>query len=332
MEDRHKVPLIFVWVGKELPSWSYAALRLAIELSRTPVILLCSNSIKISIPKLTIVPLENFYQPNESDWQKNMVQLRAAFRSGFWIKTTERLLVLSQFVARHSITRFFHAELDNLVFNLSDLPSALDSLGSGLFCPRDQFDRGLASLIYVNNLDAIEEIVTTITDGKIQYENDMKVLGHLLNNSSNFFSLPNESYMEIQCNKKWQSLSPFQTRGIFDAASVGQYVLGIDPRNTGIFLYNGPTSKIINAGCDLSRLTFELDLTQGTMHLRNRDTEIALNIYNLHIHSKLFGHVEDRSKFDNILKRLNNNESTLLKISPMRMRLFRSLEYRFFNR
>jgi hypothetical protein len=332
MEDRCTVPLIFVWIGNELPSWSYSALRLATKLSRSKVILLCSSSIKISIPKLTIVPLETFYQPGDSHWLKNIADLRTDYRGGFWIKTTERLLVLSQFVTKHSLTKFFHAELDNLIFNLSTLPETLDYVGSGMFCPRDQPDRGLASLIYVNNLAAIEELTSTITSGRIRYENDMKLLGYLLNNSSNFYTLPNEGYLDMKYNMQWPSLVPAQTKGIFDAASVGQYILGIDPRITGILLFNGPNTRIINAGCDLTRLIFGLDLKKGQMQLEHRDTGMKQNIYNLHIHSKLFGLIENTQKFNKILERLNENKKTLLKFSPLKNRLFRSLEYRFLNR
>lgn len=332
MIDRNCVPLVYVWIGDEFPNWGYAAIKLAIKLSKAKVILICESSISVSIPHLTIIRLETFYQPINNQWLKNVVNLRSAYRDGFWIKTTERLSVLSQFATRYAVTKFFHAELDNLIFDLSGLSPTLDFLGSGMFCPRDALDRGAASLVYVNNLAATEELVTTLTSGEIKFESDMKLLGHLLNTSTIFYTLPNEAYLEGEGNTRWPSLSPSETHGIFDAASVGQYVLGIDPRNTGIISRNGPNPTITNACCDFSRVTFELNLADCRMLLRHRDTGIALNIYNLHIHSKLFSLIENSHKFHAILDNLNSNKWTILKINPMKNRLFRSLEYRFFNR
>jgi hypothetical protein len=325
-------PLIFIWIGNEIPSWALRSLNLAVKMSNIPVILLCNRNINIKINGLTLINIEDFYSLQHDVWLKNIKDLFKKYRDGFWIKTTERFLVLNAFVKKYNIPKFFHAELDNLIFDISKLSNVLDEVGSGFFCPRDQKDRGIGSLVYCNNINALEQMADTILSGKIRFENDMKLLGFLLENNKLFHTLPNESCFNSRKNNLWETISPNLTKGIFDAASIGQYILGIDPRNTGIVLRNGQVDILINAGCRLEHLRFNYNDYSNTFKINDLDSRKEFNLYNLHVHSKLFKKIENKKTFYKILNRLNENKYTLLSINFLRNKIFRSISYRFLNK
>jgi hypothetical protein len=324
-------PLIFVWIGKKLPNWAHLALELTVRQSKVEVMLLCQRSIEIAIAGLTVFRIEEFYKPLNNIWMDNIDEISASYRDGFWIKTTERFLVLNMFVKFRALEKFFHAELDNLIFDLTGLSDRLDHLGAGFFCPRDQCDRGIASLIYINDIEALKALTKIIYSGSIRFENDMKLLGYLLNHDDRFYSLPGEWTFNNAASPKWAAVSPLSTGGLFDAAALGQYILGIDPRSCGVILKNGDDKIIVNAGCMLANLVFHYNEVISEFKISDRVTGGEFKIYNLHIHSKLFRKVIKINEFKKILERLNNHKKTVLLMSPQRNRLFRSIGYRWFG-
>ena len=56
----------------------------------------------------------------------------------------------------------------------------------------------------------------------------MSAFGLYAQKSKNFFSLPTESFKENL--RLFNTMHPHYTQGIFDAASIGQYCFGIDPK------------------------------------------------------------------------------------------------------
>jgi hypothetical protein len=323
-------PLIFIWIGDSLPKWAHISLQLSVSHSKVEVILLCSNAIKLSIDGLAIERLEDFYSSQGNTWIKNIEKLTPKYRNGFWIKTTERFLVLRDYAKYRSIKKLFHAELDNLVFDLSDLSGRLDDLGHGFFCPRDQIDRGIASLVYINDTNMLDELAISIYSGDIKFENDMKLLGYLLNTHDNFYSLPNERAINGIEPSNWPTISAMAIGGITDAAAIGQYILGIDPKNAGIILRNGYEN--INIGCNFKNLHFDYDVPQGRFKITDRTNKKEYNLYNLHIHSKLFSKILNTSGFKKLLAQLNAGKMKILLISLHRNKIFRAISYRLLNR
>ena len=81
------------------------------------------------------------------------------YSGDFWINTSLRFLVLNNFIHNSEIQCFYHAELDNIIFNLDTLDHSLPTLGKGIFVPRDSDDRAIASLIFCNRPESISELV-----------------------------------------------------------------------------------------------------------------------------------------------------------------------------
>ena len=293
--------LIFVWIGSELPFWSTISINLAVKNTKCKVYLLTTKYNTNISKECTQVELETFYNFKESNFQSK----NDKFRDGFWIKTTERFFILRDFVKYNNITSFFHAELDNLIFDLSNLNLKLDKIGSGIFTPKDNLNRCIASLIYVNNSVIINELCDYIISNPEKLSNDMLLLGAFSKYNKNVYFLPNESvlneYNEIDyINQK-------EIGGIFDAASIGQYLFGIDPRNSRFPIFNKFINE--NAKYDLTKCNFEVSIEKNKAILN------GYNLYNIHVHSKIFKKLIISSWLDRIIKRINQKKKSLITIN-----------------
>ena len=315
-------PLVFVWLGERFPHWMGQALRMNQGLCSVETILI-SNSAAGRLPSVTHqIFLEEFYEP-PIDLNIGFAHLAPGFRAGFWSKTTERFFVLKQFMDKFSLSACFHAETDNVVFDISQLANALDNVGQGLFCPRDSIDRGIASLIYINDTGALGEMLALLKEQTRPFANDMALLGYLLQRSPKFFSLPTENIFGSPTNIKWPLIDSSAVGGIFDAASVGQFLFGIEPRNTGPFLFNRFENE--NCGVNLNTLDYKIGPTGRQFSLVRKSDGLQLNLYNLHVHSKLFQQVSNTTRLKEILSRVNNNKKTLMALNIHNNLLFKKI-------
>ena len=302
--------IVFVWIGDVFPDWARISIGITGRTSGLDLILLTSRSVGKIAGVAKQIFLEDFYNPSNII---SYTTYNPKFRNGFWLKTSERFFVLRDYMKYVDKSPFFHAELDNIVFNISELSCKLDLIGSGFFCPRDSVNRGIASLIYINSLNCIDEFINEYLKTKIEKKNDMDVLGVLLQNSPKFFSLPTEELINTNQNPILSTMSINQTGGIFDAASIGQFLFGIDPRNQFGRLYNCFQNS--NRGCDLWGIEYQMDLKRGVCNLISTSSNINFNLYNLHVHSKLFSLISDDNFLEKLLKNTNLHKKTLMNNS-----------------
>jgi len=290
--------LIYVWIGEEIPNWAFISIDLAIENSNCNVYLLTSKYSNLINKKCIQIEIQSFYNSNNSLLSLN----NDKFRDGFWIKTTERFFILRDFVFKNSIKSFFHAELDNLIFDISELNYKLDNLGSGIFLPKDSINRCIASLIYINNPEVLQQFCEYVCKNPNNSTNDMLLLGDFSNVNKNVFFLPNEVVFNDFTDIDY--LHKKDTGGIFDAAAIGQYLFGIDPRNSKLPIFN----KFINENSkfDLRNCTFKISITSNNASIND------INLFNIHIHSKIFEKLIDENWLNYLVKRLNKKKRTLI--------------------
>ena len=314
--------LVYVWLGDHLPSWARISLLLAKKNSGLSTLLISSRKVG-AVPEVgQQIFLEDFYCQSDVIKSKYSTK-KASFRDAFWIKTTERFFVLEQFMRKFSYESIFHAELDNLVFNISLLGANLDLVGSGLFCPRDSIARGIASLIYVNNIDALVELSQEAVNSSNAGLNDMELFGKLLQSSKYYFGLPTEAAFNTESSGYWNYVKPDISYGIFDSAAIGQFLFGIDPKNIKGPLYNGFENE--NKGYDLWRLKYSIDIEKGIASITNKDTSESKNLYNIHVHSKLFHQLIDSDHLKSILFTLDKGDKTLMSVNHRPNRFVRFL-------
>jgi len=315
--------LVFAWLGDTLPEWARISLRIAGHTSGLSTVLICSQKIGVVDGVTRQVWLEDFYEPPEDKWAAKK-GIRFGFRNGFWRKAFERFIVLEQYATSQGVSSLFHAEVDNLLFRVDELTEPLDAAGRGLFCPRDAKNRGVASLVYVNDTTTLRQMVETFFDDRVHVTSDMELLGHLLQHDDQFHSLPTERGMNDTPTMEWPALSIEQAKGLFDAAAIGQFMFGIDPRNAGMFLRNGFLNE--HRGCDLWKLHFVLDVETGKCTLgRKPGGAGAVRLYNIHVHSKLFKTIQDPARVSRIIDRLNDGRTTLLSVRLRQWRPIRAV-------
>jgi hypothetical protein len=91
--------------------------------------------------------------------------------------------------------------------------------------------------------------------------------------------------------------------GIFDTATLGQFLFGIDPKNCRELSYNCFESE--NKGCDLWKLTYEVNLQAGKASIGLRDGLSKKNLYNIHVHRKLFKKILTGGRINEIIRKIN---------------------------
>lgn len=303
--------LIFIWIGDFLPEWAKIALAINSQKSKCNPILLCNRSIGLIEGICPQIFIEDFYNRPQL-LKKWYLTSSNDFRNGFWIKSSERFFILNQFLRTYGLTEAFHAEIDNLIFDLTGLNLRLNSMGSGLFCPRDNLKRGIASLIYINNLDALDVLQNLYENTRFDELNDMLILGKLLSRHHTLFlSLPTENFFSTDI--EWATLNQANLGGIFDAAAIGQYLMGIEIRNSYLPTFNGFCNE--NSGYDLNKLRFSLSTNESSICAKNFLTNVSTKIYNLHIHSKNFYLIRN-GKLPDIISRINKSSKTCIGWKP----------------
>ena len=283
-------PLIFVWIGSELPSWARIAVNIAVKNSGCEVILL-SSKYNPDV-RCEQVQISDFYHPSNLQIKNN-----TNYRDGFWIKSLERYLVLNDFMRYKGISSFFHAELDNLIFNIASLDNIFSKFSKGLFLPKDNENRCIASLIYCNSTELLQDLSEFILNESMKYENDMEVLGEFSKINKKVRFLPNEAVFKSSSIAPDRYFNEVDLNGVFDAAAIGQFLFGIDPRNSIFPTFNRFVNE--NAGYDLNKIKFDISLDDGKATL-NR-----LNLYNIHVHSKIFHKFLKPGYIERVIEKIN---------------------------
>lgn len=308
--------LLFVYVGKTLPKYAQASLSLAKETSGIPIRLISGESNKKYATRagISFSPVEEFYSQSEFEKAKNNILSNSKFRGGLWVKSLERFFILHQFAQKYSVSRIFHAELDQVLFNLDVLKTALDSLPQiGLFVPFHSEQAAVASVFYCNSPGSLKSLLDYATFGP-PFLNEMVLISEWARlNSSECHRLPT---LANELKKPWDStLQPMdlipsaQIHGIVDAAQLGQWIGGIDPRN--VDFRSIPATKFVDAPSptllsreELRSIQFQYDETSKNLNCQLGKNEIR--IYNLHLHSKVHRHlISKQNNLMNIINRSN---------------------------
>ncbi len=281
-KDKYFAPLIFIWLGSQLPAWGFESIRFARKNNKKRKIYLIINyknkrNVNKNLNKIDI----NVFHISLDNLKSSLTKAINLNKSNnFWLFTSLRFEVLNYFIKHKKMKSFYHAEIDNLIFNFEDLDKRLNNIGRGIFVPRDGKLRAIASFFYCNKAFCLDELLSLYLE-PFSAENDMHALGIYSNLSKDFYSLPTESYEFTK--SMWKIIKPNMTEGLFDAAAIGQYCLGIDPRNNRY----KPTYNLFEN--EYSKVNFkELKIVSDgfQLFLKSSEKEDFYKIYNIHVHSK----------------------------------------------
>ena len=282
--------LTVVYLGNKLPKYVVRNLEYLKNTFLDDEIYFISDS-KKSINKAHDIGVKTWLAPHpEEQWKEVRESLNhpMGFRDGFWFKTLARIFVLDSFMQLHPGIPTLQIEADVFIFPNFPL-SIFKRLDAEIAFPMESYRMGIASLLFLKDHKAsamlVEFALNEINNnGQIT---DMSLLGKVAHsNKLNFLALPtlprelrnalNEpESVNLVCNDS------LNVSGVFDGISVGQYLLGIDPRNSrgSLILHRAQTTHAINS----DKLKFELD-SNGYLIMVGANANPF--IYNLHNHAK----------------------------------------------
>jgi hypothetical protein len=285
-----QTPLIFVYLGNRPPTYMQAALSLACRLSGVPVRLLAPRSFGTAVPdQCDHIPTELFYDPKRSVEFLRGLRPPTLEHMDLWVRSAERFAVLDAYSQWADLECYFHAELDCVTFDLGTLEEDLNRTGLvGLFVPMELPDRAIASLIYVNQRDTIPALLEW-SDGR-QFATEMNLIAQFgIAHPRLFHVLPSLEVLQNPNLFKSHGLglvSPDVVTFLIDAASLGQWISGVDPIHLKPFQIH--RSHFLNPNVRypdrLQASTFAWENGTPTLIQAN---QIPFKIHAIHMHSKL---------------------------------------------
>lgn len=194
------------------------------------------------------------------------------FRNGFWNNASKRLFLLYEYLKMNNLTNVIHLENDVLLYNNMNY-----NFKEKIYITMDSNNRCIPGIIYIPNYNLFTKLIETYDFT----ENDMINLSKFYTIHKDIvktFPIIDDSLNKCIYNENYQEFD-----SIFDAAAIGQYLGGVDPRNIP-----GDTSGFINETCEIKYDKYKFKwIKKGDNYfpyIQINDKLIQIN--NLHIHSK----------------------------------------------
>ena len=201
------------------------------------------------------------------------------FRNGFWTFVSQRFFYIYEFMRTHNVTNVIHIENDVLIYyNCLQISKHFDS--SYIYMPFDTYSRNVASIVYIHSADIFKTVLEKYDFSK----NDMENFSHIMRSTGLIQPLPIFVDSNINIEHKFITTNYNRFNGfIFDAAAMGQYLGGVDPRNI-----SGDTVGFVNVECAIkyNQYYFVWDDVDNIKRPFIIVDGNKIPIFNLHIHSK----------------------------------------------
>ena len=162
------------------------------------------------------------------------------FRCGFWKLTSQRFFVIYEFMLKYNITNVIHLENDVLIYyNCNQLENYINK--NYMYIPFDTYTRNIASIVYIPDANLFKKILDKYNFNM----NDMENFASISKETGLIQKFPifNKEYIDND-EQLFVSSNSDKIPFIFDAAAIGQYLGGVDPRNI-----SGNTEGFINETC-----------------------------------------------------------------------------------
>lgn len=240
----------------------------------------------------------SFYKPTEKDDELlEGLSHDLRFRNGFWRVSLERIFAILRYHSESNPSeRLLHIETDVLIFPSIPL-SKLEELEIAAWMPINN-THDVASLFFLPNAEISSELLQLmrnlltenpgLTDmtllRRLAIENPSKVryLPTIHRESSSYSLLTPLEELSLISN----SLSYSQFSGVFDAASIGMWLCGQDPRN-----HRGFTKFFVQPrGHNLDPRRMNFGLERSGLFFEDELKGEKISIHCLHIHSKKTGY------------------------------------------
>jgi hypothetical protein len=215
--------------------------------------------------------------------------LDKSFRNGFWHFCSLRLFLLYYHIKKNNLQNCIHIENDVMIYeNLDNISTKFnkDKISATFDCDK----RVIPGIIHIPKHELFEPIIKNY-DTNID---DMYNLAKFNENIIEPLPICFDNFIHNKITKHYQKFNC-----IFDAAAIGQYLGGVDPRNQ-----DGDTRGFINETCLIKYNEYKFFWIKNNEQLYKPYIFYNNNyipIINLHIHSKILanfmGTQPNESKF-----------------------------------
>ena len=168
------------------------------------------------------------------------------FRKGFWLHVKERFFLIQELIIKEDLTNIISMEYDVLLYiNIDPLIKELKE-SRHMRMVRDNDQRGYPAFLFIPNAESLRRFNNFLISIINTPLDDMQILAAYADDSGAMSYFPvisddrNESIPQRRSKQGHTSECPFYLSDefrrfnmLFDSASVGQWVGGIDSRNTG---------------------------------------------------------------------------------------------------
>lgn len=330
MYGRKKIQIVHI--GETLPDYTLASLRLLHRFSNVEAEFIADGKHSGRIPKhlASFYAIEDFYERDRFQAARLNLEAPPGFRNGFWSHALERFFVLAQYQKHQNLGQLFHIEADQVLFRGEELIAQLETGNNeGLYFPMHTSQKGVASIFFANGRQVMENFVDFISRTHA-FSNEMIVLSRWAMEFPNeFFPLP--TLADIQNPSQWYkqplSLSPIDGTSppVVDAAQIGQWIAGVDPRNLNLRdralnQFSDKPSENLLSRDQLTSLRFVFDQEAILLRCFDGSVEVA-SVFNLHLHSKLHPWlVQRRARLSKLIDLANGPTRTEIRYSARALR------------
>jgi len=287
--------VVLVHKGNQFYDYINDCISQICRFNKCPVYIVSNDIHKNKIIKhnqVTFVSIENLTKTKAHEFFEKTKTYDTSFRDGFNKSVTERFFLLEEVMTELSLENVFHIENDNLIY--TDLEDILEVFTSKYTFASvfDNDQRCVPSFIYIKDIKSINNLNNFIINSP--QSNDMDLLSSFRYTHPDFINLPilpnfydkkltsQIGHITNNPNQYFNNFELFDS--IFDAACIGQYLGGVDPRNN-----SNASVGFINESSLFNPSIFEYYFKEDSKgrnipFLFFNNKEVKIN--NLHIHSK----------------------------------------------
>lgn len=304
------ISLVYVHIGKELPSCLYDSLyqTLLVNKDSCKIYIIMNDSLIDDFNKniatfnvalyfkqpfsfmtcITCIPLSSLRSDEQNEFMKykssiegKLGEATLEFRDGFWISTTSRFYYIDMLMRMLKIENVFHIENDIMMYSPfeSIYNTFIENGQNKIWMVKDAPRRVVPSILFFPNSECSHDLAKFITHVTVEstgFLNDMDILG-------------------MYTKSLYLPITPCDNE-IFDGASIGQYLGGVDLRNVQgeVNIYDNKTIGFVNetslfnpATCDFPMMKVMTDQHKYPLKkVMCKHGKQLKTVANLHIHSK----------------------------------------------
>lgn len=276
---------IFVHLGKSIPKYLELNLKRTHNLfPNSRITLICDNSdFRSNFANISL------YKQSESTKEVfSKSHLDGNFRSGFWVKSLERLIAVFEYQIRNQVQKLIHIESDVLL--MPNFP--LDALGDLAIPTWTKYSdaKSVGAIVCIPTHRHAEQLLqstlsliarnTKITDMTLLHELSESVkVAETFSHDVLYSNTPLH-------NSKEKTKRIDLREGFFDPAQIGMWLTGEDPRNhLGMYvIHSNELFELGDSKINPAELLYSIDSEHNLWAKNPSGTEFP--IWSLHIHSK----------------------------------------------